>query len=435
MDALCSAIRSAQFKDTQPASMRPRYRYLTADTVTAVLHDFSEIFVVQNEPFEVEDIVKKQSGRMLLLGAPSGFFLCLRCADQIEGYSGQPQWCEYGGTPTGQYTLLGQVLRRVRGEGPTYDELRWFMYLGPHGQLLIHHETTDALFVAALNIDELARRGLVGSEILHVDRTMPKTTTSPARLVDEFAALNVRDGRGVAEHAKLRQGRTILLHTPGEGDRPLILSGTEQCLRQWWPFSRASDEDLSAFTSKIIRGLRHTNWKYFGVVGLHVGRDPFRIESVLVIDGCGAIYHVDPDMVVIWRLADDVDQLFRMGLTKVYMPKRRLDRGRTGKMRGEAQGCAHVADAAWENTYMTCEFVHRQYKQQLEWLLREGRFDDSCGTWDETDNAICKTFDTETKEAMRKSVEIADAVDDAVNVLKDCCIGREVAGNERAHNE
>ncbi|UNW45365.1 m142 protein [Murid betaherpesvirus 1] len=420
MDALCAAIRSDHFRDQRPVGIRPRSRYLTAAAVTAVLQDFADIFLAQNDHTSVENVVRKESGRLLSLGAPTGWYLCLRSADQVESFPGYPVWETYGGAPAGRYTLLGQVVRRFRGVVPT-EELRWFVYLGPQGQLLCHQERTDAVFVMSLSIDELARRGLVNFEPLYAERHLPLTTAVPVKLVAEFSALDPRDGTAVAERALMCQGRTILLHTPGEGDRPLVLCGTDECLRRWWPFCRMSDGEFAKFTDRVTRNLKTSHWKHFGVVGLRVGQDPFRVESVLSVIGNGAIFHTDPDMDVTWRIADNVDELFRMGLTKLYLPKRRLDRGTMGRARLEAPGCAHVAAAAWEETYVIfgCRIV-RDFASQLGWLMREGRFDESSGTWDEMDDAMRKTFDAESKELVRRDVEVADALNDVDATFRGC---------------
>nr|WEG69818.1 protein m142 [Mastomys natalensis cytomegalovirus 3]WEG69958.1 protein m142 [Mastomys natalensis cytomegalovirus 3]WEG70098.1 protein m142 [Mastomys natalensis cytomegalovirus 3]WEG70238.1 protein m142 [Mastomys natalensis cytomegalovirus 3]WEG70378.1 protein m142 [Mastomys natalensis cytomegalovirus 3] len=418
MDILCAAVRSDNFHDMRPIGMRPRYRYIISDAVSLTLHDFSSIFVVQNDPRAVDNLVREESGRILAIGGPSQWALCLRRKEEVESYPGQPSWSTYDGMPMGTYVLLGQIIRRTRPNSPC-EELRWFMYLGPHGQLLCHVEKTNAVYVIALSIDELARRGLVNSEMIYTEHHMPRTTTSPVRLVNDICQIDPKDGKAISEFVKSREGRVILLHTPGEGDRPLALCGTEECMRQWWPFSKASDADMIKFSSRIARTLKCTTWHYFGCVGLKVGHDPFRVESVLIVDDFGAIFHVDPDTQSMWRVADDVDQLFKMGLAKVYVPRRRLDPGNVGRMRGEAPGCAHVADAAWGEGYSIYGVrAKHDYAAQLRWLLREDRFEEQSGTWDENDTTMRKTFDRETKESTRRDVELADSMNDISYTMK-----------------
>lgn len=422
MDALCAAVRSDVFKDIRPPGIRPRWRYLTSETVYEVLNDFADIFMHQNDPPAVEKIVKNESGRILSLGAPTGWHLCLRPADEIVLFPGYPNWDEYGGIPTGPYVLLGQGMRRLR-PGVPCQELRWFFYLGPHGQIICHHETANALFVVGLSIDELARRGMINCEFLYLEQKLTKTTTVPARLVNELLSYDQRDGKNIAKCARLRQGRVILIHTPGEGDRPMALCGTEQCLRLWWPFSRMSDAHFKEFPARITRRIK-SEWNYFAAVGLRISQEPYRVESVLVIDVNGAIFHVDPDFDIMWRIADSVHDLFCMGLTKVYMPRRRIDKGSVGRARLEAPGCGHVADAAWVEHYDIYGFrSYNDFKAQLKWLSREGRFDDSSGTWDETDKAIRKSFDKESKESMRRNIETADAMNDVEYTLRGCSRG------------
>lgn len=422
MDALCASIRTEHCKDMRPVTMRPRYRYLTADAVLTVLGDFSKLFVAQSDPRELGDIVKRCSGRILSLGGPSGWFLYLQTETQIEDFPGHPRWDEYPGTPKGQYVLLGQCIKKSRFGGP-YTELRWFMYMGPHGQILCYHEPSDAIFVVALSIDELARRGLVNCEFMYEGPHLPQTTTVPARLVNELMNLDCKDGKALSDYAKRRRGRVMLLHTPGEGERPLALCGSDRCLRLWWPFSAMDDVSFSRFIDRIDARFKTNGkmWMHFAVVGLRVGNDPFRVESIIITDELGAMYHVDPDYDMIWRIADSVHMLLKMGLTKVYMPKRRLDKKSVAIGRMEAPGCAHVADAAWIEYYdIYGAKVRRDHAQQLEWLMRENRFNESTGTWDETDSSMRKTFDSEAKDAIRRDVEVADSLNDVEYTIRGC---------------
>nr|WEG69545.1 protein m142 [Mastomys natalensis cytomegalovirus 2] len=412
MDALCTAIRSGWFKDMRPTGIRPGWRYLTADAVNVVLHDFAEIFVAQYDPEAVQRIVQSESGRLLSLGAPTGWFLCLRPENQIVSFSGHPSWYDYGGIPKGAYVLLGQCIRRVR-QGMPCEELRYFLYLGPQGQILCYHEPEETIFVVALDIDELARRGLVGSEILHIDGKLPRTTSVPARLVHELTALDKNNGKAIAERARLRQGRVILLHTPGEGDRPLVLCATEKCLQLWWPFCNTHQGGTTGLTARITRRLGTSNWYYLGAVGLKISEGPFVVESLLIILDDGSIVHVDPNFDVAWRIADDIQQLFCMGLIKLYLPRRRIDSGSVGRARLEAPGCAHVAEAGW-GEYYDFYGVHtdRDLKSQLQWLMRKNRFEESSGTWDEVDSGMRRSSDGESKESLRRNVETADAMND-----------------------
>lgn len=420
MDALCASIREGGHQDQRPIGMRPSYRYSTRDAVVTILNDFSDIFVVQHDPRAIETIVRQDSGRLMCLGAPSGWYLCLRPQDHIVPFSGHPNWEDFPGTPRGLYTLLGQIIRRPR-TGAACQELPWLVYLGPHGQLLCYATDTMTVFVLALSIDELSRRGLVSCELLYTGEHLPRTTRVPEKLVAELLAGDVHDGRAVAERAKHRQGRTILLHTPGEGDRPLILCGTNECLRSWWPFLKMTNAELDVFRTEITRKMRDRPWFLFGVVGLRVGPDPLRVESVLILNETGAIFHVDPDRHHSWRIADSLPQLFGMGLQKLYLPRRRLDRGTLGRDRLESPGCAHVGVAAWNDRYEVLGARPRQdFGALLRWLLREGRFDEPAGTWDENDALMRKDFDATTRDTVRRNAELAYAADEAEYGLRGC---------------
>lgn len=403
-------------------SLRPRWRYLTSDVTATVLSDFADLFLVQDDPESVNNLVRRDAGKMLCLGAPTGWYLRLRPEEQIVQFPGHPDWSEYGsGLPAGPYVLLGPIVRRVRTAAPS-QEFPWFIYLGPRGQLLCHESARSIVFVLALDVDELARRGLIGCELLYLEAHLPLTTRFPERLVTDLLYRDVCDGRTVAGRVVAKRGRKILLHTPGEGDRHLILCASERCLRRWWPFSGMSTAEFTRFEERVARrvsrGIGMPAWFHpLGVVGLEVGSDPFRVDSVLMLDDRGAVYHFDPEPDgEAWRIADHLEQLFRMGLLKLYLPRRRLDRGTVGLERAEAPGCAHTGDEVWEERYEELGVRPlRDLGARLRWLLREDRFDEAPGTWDERDPALRRT--TKDTEIERRRVETEDALGEAVGSM------------------
>lgn len=62
----------------------------------------------------------------------------------------------------------------------------------------------------------------------------------------------------------------------------------------------------------------------------------------------------------------------------------------------------------------------QDYVAQLRWLLRDGRFDEPAGTWDENDSMMRKDFDAVTRDTARRNAELANAADEVEFGLHGC---------------
>lgn len=414
--------------------LRPRWRYAIEDAVRAVLRDFREIYVHQRDHAFVSDLVRSRADSLLSLGVPSHWFLALRPEERISGFTCHPDWSRFPGCPEGRYVLLGQCVRRT----PTGEraDTPCLIYLGPDGQLMCYHPPLDSVFLVAMDVDELARRGLMQFEPLYLDDQTPLTTTAPASLVDELLE-NEGDGALLSELARHHYFRVIHLHTPGETERALLLCGSAKALRlSCWPASGLTDaefDDLQTFVSERLR-----QWYYFGFVGAHLQAGTFYAQAVIIVDASGALFYLrwEPRNAPprLFRLADRLSVFFRMGLTKAFLPGRRLEPRDRTEERWEANGCAHARERAWDDYYdvFPSAYVERDFDRCWRWLAREDRFGDVTRTWDETDPATLPRSDAARADAERRRLDETVLSEERRILLyekiRDLMISEELAG-------
>lgn len=297
----------------------------------------------------------------------------------------RPRWeedlcCDEGLEPLGSLFWLGED-----GDTDQRNESSILFFMGPYSRLWCYSVEEDATYLAARDLDELGRRGILHLECLYSARLLPVIATGPsvARLLE--AAEDRKDdlstsaaccaARRVSKAAYDCRYESVSLHTPGERERALYLCGGARGLLTCWPFMSMGDPafcDLAVFWTQRLC----CAWWVLGAVGDYLPTGLFHAETVILMDVFGVMYAFDVATASLYRVAKNLRTFFSCGLLITFYPDRRFQTRRRCAERLDARpSCPHREGNVWDGYSRALDFSNvRNYEGLYNWLMREDRF-------------------------------------------------------------
>lgn len=407
-----------------PLTARRRDHYTTSETRDRVLESFAELFSVHCNVIRVRSYVHRAAGARLSVGIPSDVCVVVRPAEDIRALDRCRDDCVAADAPwpwDGKICCedwlepVGEGLRVADGRS---EDLGLIFLLGSHFNVWCFDTTSEALYLVAAGLEELARYGLAHLEPLYAKGTLPRATLEPEPVVaallcayygNEKAALRAAGSREEAREPRSHRDdpssplrvaracyhnrfRTVILRTPGEGEVAFHLCGAIRALGTMWPFVAADSDFAIEMMVYFVRRLACAVW-VLGAVGEHLRTGLFHVEVVVLVDAAGAIHGFDISKRELVRLADDLDMFLRIGLAKLYSRGRRHDTRIESARRGEAEPlCVHQESDLYVRYHDALNLSEiTALRGHLDWLRRDGQLrdegyrDQSLAPWYEAD--------------------------------------------------
>ncbi|AFK83997.1 B151 [miniopterid betaherpesvirus 1] len=375
------------------------YCHTTRRAFLRVMEDFKEIFISQADRRALETLVNDRSGTLLSLGAPCSWYLELQPASNIAEFS--DNLLEDVIPESETVTVLGRcVILRVadvceegerrrcqkKGSGSaakdraTRRDTGLVALLGKHTRFYLYDTVSDCLTMAARNIDELARFGLLMAECIYRNADVPYATVHPQRTVSRILR-HSNDIDSMVSFLLSVACTDIVLHTPGVRGRPMKLLGDFRMCRRCWPFAGMSDEAFRELRTNLTLRLC-CKWYPLGAVGAYRSSGFFHVSHLVLIDLFGAVYSLEIRDGRVYRAADDIHEFFKGGFVRVS-GSRRLDH----PLRRAARLERPFADDSHEVGYPFVNMGNSNDRDlHYRWLCREDRFRaDMLRTWDNED--------------------------------------------------
>ncbi|AAM00804.1 protein US26 [Panine betaherpesvirus 2] len=388
--------------------MRQSYRYASGAVVRRTLRGLRKIFTCQDSRQEVRQLVRSYADMNISLPipAPNGWRLDFVEFQDIFGESavidgpdspwGRLICCEESLEPLGvlQYSSsVLPVLRRPRTSSDEEDseDEDFFLYveeiespsrarlvllLGRYETMWCLDREQQTLYYLAHSLDDFARHGLLHLEVIYADKMRtPLLTTQPDNMICDLR-LHDHNINELQRVACRYRGECIPLRTPGEMTRPLMLCGHADNLKGVWPFICMETPQFHNLLKFFVDCLC-CEAMVLGVVGESLPSGLFHAEFVLLADRGCVIFYFDVFRREMWRLANDIDMLFTVGLMKIYQAGRRFHFAVEDAERLEMPGrCPHENFPFWDR-FGAVERVRsfqRHHEQRYKWLVRRDRF-------------------------------------------------------------
>ncbi|AFK83999.1 B153 [miniopterid betaherpesvirus 1] len=410
-------------------AFRARYRYATPERVTEVLTAWRDLFMVQGSCRGIRAYTRRCAGELLPLCIPSDWVLRVAVIQNFRYWllfhakREVPVWWQRI-CCNERLEFIGICHRKSQ-----YVEalIPFFMFMGRGGRLWCYSGRSHVLYLVALSIDELARRGLMHLEAIYEDPDcMPRITTQPESVVKvliercESVPSRYRSLRPLFDSESLEM---VFLHTPGEGERPLILYSEITDLARTLPFANMSGSPCEALGYYFGRRLA-CPWYMIGVIGDITSSGTVHTDAVVVIDAFKALYAFDVADRELRRIADNVHMLLRIGLAKLYTPGRRFETRREQEGRLEAPPiCVHEIDRLETGGRNGSSRHCRDYHSMWLWLTRRERFRGLAkAPWYETDPGSSVAWG-EAGETGDGDADLVDRETDArsrVSIVRGC---------------
>nr|AAC27791.1 unknown [macacine betaherpesvirus 3] len=329
----------------------------------------------------LREYIKKNSGTIIPLRNPCSWFLVLRSGidiPQVETRSFDEYLCCKEKLEA--LGILGVQLRDG-SDRKKIQETTCVVLLGSYGFVYVYDWDSDGLFQIGTSLKELAHHGLLTCESVYRHPQTPFSTTEPRFQVEKLLCLDPTDARGLAKTAEEFHGVNVVVKTPGRSEAdPLLLLGTVEKLRQMYPFAKMRADNFSNLI-KYINQRMCCRWYVLGVTGRYANFGILLTCGIILLDECGVCYVLRIDESDVFRLADNIQMLFRCGFLKLRGITR-FDRGLRGEARLESECyCYHGArkqDLSW------CSMVNTVTAEQLcgayDWLTRSNRAHDKIPT-------------------------------------------------------
>nr|QXV67920.1 protein US23 [Panine betaherpesvirus 2] len=364
------------------------YCHTRYETFLRVMGDFKAIFERQHSAEVVRDWVRNHVDQVLSLGVPHNWFLQVRPGSSMPEL--RDQLLDDVICCAERLIVLGKCVVLV---GDRYEETELVLCMGGSTRLYIYEPSQEILLLCAKHLDELARYGLLYTESIYRQPQTPYATRVPHDVVRALLH-NCRSPDALAACVGEHHGRDVNFHTPGRHAKTLKLLTNFGCLSECWPFEVAAPCRLAECEMYLSLRLR-CRWFLLGAVGAYRPGGFFDVSSLLIFDRFCRFYtvivktHLDRSPTTqrlageVYRLADDLHELFRAGLMKVYV-RRRYEHGLRRSARLERNGpCVHLGEGARLHFTMFDSGVDRDYGRQYRWLCRGDRFRaEMLNTWD-----------------------------------------------------
>lgn len=353
------------------------YRHATKSTFLKVMMGFKDFYKTQGDHDAIRDVVKNRAGDRLHLGIPHNWYLELTPSERYEKIKN----VDLSGIVCCDEPLvvLGRIVVR---NGDEYEGTELAVCMGNWGRIYVYDIPEDAAVLVAVDLDKLARFGLIHCESIYRTVYVPNCTTVPHTIV--AGLMMCHKAEEVAAFCKQQHGTDVSLYTPGYKFLPMKLLGGFHEISKYFPFA-AMDFCHVRYCYDAVTDRICCDWYAFAAIGHYAPASMFNIEHVLLIDTFGVIHTLDVSRQQIYRLADDVNMLLKAGLCKSIAFGSRFDRADVGAKRCESRViCPHVTDI---NKTFRSECA---YENEHRWLCRPDRFRSDMRTWDEDDKEALK---------------------------------------------
>lgn len=371
--------RSRPACDAQDSSC---YCHTTWRAFMRVMGDFRDFFLVQGNRIQLELTAKGMSGHRLSLGIPFNWYLEVRSADELpelaDHITDDLLCCRESITPIGRCV--------VEMPGGTFVRTGIVLMMGYRTRVYAYDTKSECLVMAGYHLDDLARFGLIMCECIYRVPQTPYSTRHPRQIVHGLL-FRSGDAWALAAFAAAHAGKDINLHTPGRRARPLRLVAGFMGLSELWPFAALSDSSMRRCRRALT--LRFCcSWYVIGATGTYRSSGFFHTNHVIIVDRFAAVYTLEIRSGDCYRIADNMHEFFKGGLTKTVVLRRYDHALRSAARLERVPRCHHVPYEVLRpphTVYAAC--VSHEYYGQYAWLCRPGRFKEGmmC-TWDRDDS-------------------------------------------------
>ncbi|AAF99235.1 pr140 [rat cytomegalovirus strain Maastricht] len=376
------------------------YRHTSRSVFLRVMMGFRYFYRTQGNPATIAETASRQKGDRLLLGIPHNWFLDVGPAEQWPELRDRDLTglvcCDETLTPVGELVVREQGL---------YEKTAAFLCLGTLGRVYAYDSKADAAILVSSSLDKLARFGLLHCELVYRYPRTPQTTLTPPRLVSDLLSCDTLNE--VRTYCERYRDLDVALYTPGYRFQAMKVTSEFEEIAAHWPFN-AMDEDCLRRCRDTVANRLCCPWRTLGIVGEYTASSYFFARHVLVVDAFLAVYTVDATRQKFYRVADDLNELFRAGLCKSVSFGARFDRGDRGDRRCESVTiCPHVSDSI--RPVMTEADLENEHL----WLCRDDRFCADMRTWDDADKRALRHATLHRRQRrVNGQIESRDDADD-----------------------
>ncbi|AEV80853.1 protein US26 [Aotine betaherpesvirus 1] len=387
-------------------ALQSSYRYVAAPKVRSTLRSFRDFIISQDSRYDIRTLVCERHKKRVstAIPAPPGWRLHfapynavfgngdeddtlplpwepLMCCDNPLEVLGVLRYTEPGTDAQGPQDSDEEDYDEVRppGEGPDGRPDRSpVLLMGRYETIWCFDRVQTTLYNVASSFDSLARKGLLHLEILYRQPEMQsfQLTEYPGQIVSELLQASKESLSELRRTLCRHRWQMLSLRTPGEQTRLLQLCSCPFDVQAFWPFMCMDAESLEELFTTLAeqlccRGL------VLGTVGECLPSGVFHAEYVLLVDETGCVYYFSIIARELWKLADDLTMLFRIGLMKLYTKGTRFNTARGDAEQLEVPGrCPHQMHSMWDR-YSHVEYLSgaRNYKARYHWLIRYDRFE------------------------------------------------------------
>ncbi|AWV68229.1 m143 protein [Murid betaherpesvirus 1] len=330
-----------------------------------ILRDFKSFFLTQTSERSLKKTVKRESGTKLCVGYPPGWWLAVVPRGELVEMDGRDLRPIL---PTGEWVV---VLGEIRS--PMVQHTSLYLAMGKESRLFVYSAEEDAIALAANDLDEFSRIGLLMVEFIY---RVPLSLPSKKDPVWDAIGLCV-SGYDLVRHLCTYRHSVIELRTPGKQEtNPLIILDRLELCCKHWPLVAMDKSRIDGLVRYVSRKMS-SRWYTLGLVGVYRDTGVFHGTQLLVFDDSGSIFYLSLISGELWRLADSAAELRRMGLLKVFTAGRRTDRDLAGSVRLEPppdqELWFHSRPAATHLCVDVAPPGEAQLAQQFAWISRPGR--------------------------------------------------------------
>lgn len=368
------------------------YRHATRSSFLRVMFAFKDFYRARGDHESIKKIVKSRAGDRLQLGIPYNLFVELTPKDlypELKDINLSHIVC-----CDEPLTVLGRLV--IRNHDGNFKNIGAALCIGARGRIYVYEISEDAAILVSPDLDKMARFGFIYCETLYRSDIMPQCTMTPNKVVAGLLMCG-NDMNKISEFCTEHFGIDVVMYTPGFKFQPMKLVSGFNDITWYWPFNAMDPNEVQCYHDGITTRLC-CQWKVFAIVGSYAPVSYYNVGYVMIVDTFGCIYAVDVMRQKLYRMADNMSMLFRMGLCKAIAFGARFDRNDKNAKRCESEPiCPHSVREERDSDKETCEMEFR-------WLCRTGRF-----------RADMRTWDYEDKEAMLNMIRNNNENDDDEN--------------------
>lgn len=330
------------------------------------------------------ETAQRDAGRRLSLGIPYNWYVEVQPAEELHELDdhiiGDLLCCPEVLTPIGRCV--------VERPGGAFERTGLVVMMGYRTRIYIYDTKSECMVMASYHLDNLARFGLIMCECVYRCPCTPYATRYPVNVVRGLLSRS-QHAWEMLDFAAAHAGTDIALHTPGRRTRPLRLVSGFSGISDLWPF--AAIPQRSARRCRMSVTLRLCcSWRVLGAVGAYRNSGYFHVSHVIIVDRFAVFYTLEIKTGELYRIADNVHEFFKGGLTKTTV-FRRYDHFLRSVARVErAPRCHHVPyDVLRPSHTVYAACVQHDFSGQYAWLCRPGRFrENMMCTWDREDSYV-----------------------------------------------